>query len=295
MEWVWPRNSAIDKQQNLIVGGGTNSSNNIATSGAYLINIQGGQDAFVAKFTPSGSLIWATYFGGPAWEGLSSVGNDHDNNIFLCGNTSSSSNIATPGAYQTILSGFQDAYIAKFNSGGQRIWSTYFGGTDAEVGATCCVGPTGSLYLSGYTGSTTNITTPGACQTNYGGGNADCYLVKFSSNGNRLWGTYYGGASLESGASCAVDSLNNVYLCGETFSLNNIATPGAFKPALSGTVDGFLAAFDSNGIRLWGTYYGGEEADGLVDICADSIGNCYFMGYTFSTTGIATPGRIKVH
>lgn len=292
-EGVGERCSDIDNQQNLIMAGTTISNNNIATTGAFLTTIQGGFDAFLAKFTSSGSLIWATYFGGPTWEGSSSVGIDNDDNIFLCGNTNSSSNIATPGAYQTILSGASDAYIAKFNALGQRIWSTYFGGNESEIGATCRIGPTGSVYMSGYTGSTTGIATPGSCQTIYGGGPSDCYLVKFSSSGNRLWSTYYGGGNIESGGSCTIDGSDHVYLCGVTFSMNNIATPGAFKPVLSGTEDGFLASFDSNGVRLWGTYYGGEAADELTDICADSLGNCFFLGWTFSSTGIATPGAYQ--
>ncbi|MBK7407145.1 MAG: SBBP repeat-containing protein [Saprospirales bacterium] len=70
------------------------------------------------------------------------------------------------------------------------------------------------------------ITTPGAHQTDFSGGNGDAFLVKFNTNGVRQWGTYYGGSNNDQCYSCAVDGTGQVYIVGQTASLSNMTTPG---------------------------------------------------------------------
>jgi hypothetical protein len=131
------------------------------------------------------------------------------------------------------------------------------------------------------------ICTPGAHQTNYGGGLSDAFLVKFNPSGVRQWGTYYGGSSIEEGTSCAIDPFGNVYMVGYTGSAAGIATVGAHQAVCSGSLDGFLVCFDSSGVRQSGTYYG----ECLIKHCAsDTSGNIYIVGNTRSNSGIATPG-----
>jgi hypothetical protein len=99
-----------------------------------------------------------------------------------------------PGAHQTSFAGFYwDAYLVKFNSGGTRLWGTYYGGGDYDYGNSVAVSPSdGAVYLAGYTASPTGIATSSAHQTSYAD-TFDAFLVKFNSGGTRLWGTYYGG------------------------------------------------------------------------------------------------------
>ncbi|MEN2992323.1 MAG: hypothetical protein ABDH91_02085 [Bacteroidia bacterium] len=55
---------SVDAQGNVYAVGSTTSAQNIATSGAHQTNIGGEEDVLIVKFSPSGSRIWATYYGG---------------------------------------------------------------------------------------------------------------------------------------------------------------------------------------------------------------------------------------
>jgi uncharacterized protein (TIGR02145 family) len=292
-EMVYEKGCATDHNGNIFICGYTNSETNIATAGAYQSFFTGFTDGFLAKFSTTGQRFWGTYYGGThATEGYSCA-TDADGNIFLVGETAAYNYIATPGAYQTVLNGTEDAFIAKFTTDGLRLWGTYYGGH--ETGApdellACSADDSGNIYCAGITSSPDLISTPGAEQTTYGGGPTDVFLVKFTGDGQRVWGTYYGGTSDEYDASCSIGSNGYLYLSGSTHSTNNIATAGSFMPNYSGFGKAFLACFDLSGTRLWGTYFGGESFDDGFGCTADTLSNVYLFGATYSLTNISTPG-----
>jgi hypothetical protein len=199
------------------------------------------------------------------------------------------------------MSGSGDAFLVKFNSSGVKQWGTYFGGASSgasgmEKGLSCATDALGNVYMVGQTPSTSGIATTGAHQTIYGGGSCDAFLVKFNSSGVMQWGTYYGGAGVDIGYSCATDATGNVYLAGDTQqeflpASSGMTTIGAHQSAYGGGYsDGFLVKFDSNGLRQWGTYYGGSLLDVSFSCATDASGNVYMSGNTQSSAGIATSG-----
>ena len=301
------RSLATDLSGNVYMGGLTSSISGIATTGAHQTTYGGGGtyygDAFLVKFNSRGVRQWGTYYGGTGDEDCKSLATDASGNVYLAGETQSNSGIATTGAHQTTYGGgtnYGDAFLVKFNSSGVRQWGTYYGGTGDDRGQSCATDASGNVYLAGYTGSTTRISTTGAHQTTYGGNQYDDFLVKFNSSGVRQWGTYYGGAGNDMGESgCATDASGNVYLSGNTSSTNGIATTGAHKftyPGGSASNDGFLVKFNSSGVRQWGTYYGGAYREYDHDCATDASGNVYLAGETSSVgggvwaTAIATTG-----
>jgi hypothetical protein len=286
-----------DESGNILIAGETPSTGNIATAGAFQTTLSGSDDAFLAKFSSSGQQLWGTYFGGNSTTGGYSCAIDPSGNIYLCGTTKSTTGLATPGAFQTTLHGTMDAFLAKFNSSGFRIWCTYYGGNETgtqpwEEFSTCCCDTNGNVICSGRTYSPDYISTPGSSQPVYGG-NGDAFLVKFSGSGQRLWATYYGGSGLEGNAMCSISNNGSIFITGVTNSANNISTPGCFQPTLAGSSDAFLASFSPDGIKLWGTYFGGAGADIGYDCIVDTNDNVYFVGGTTSSTQIATPGAFQ--
>jgi hypothetical protein len=74
-----------------------------------------------------GNRISGSYF--PGKVNYSTI--DDSNNLILAGQyrilDSDQPDISTPGAHQTQIY-FMDGFIVKFNSMGQRLWCTYYGG-----------------------------------------------------------------------------------------------------------------------------------------------------------------------
>ena len=241
---------------------------------------------------PNPQRLWGTYYGESADDRGHNVCTDASGNVYLTGITFSTNTIATSGSHQTSFGGGQDAFLVKFHTLGSRLWSTYYGGSEPDYGQKICSDASGNILLVGHTWSNNNIATIGSYQTS-GGTNIDAFIVKFNSNGVRQWGTYYGTTLSEFGNGICSDAFGNIYLAGQTYSANNIATPGSHQPSLGGGDDAFLVKFNTNGVRQWATYYGGSDYDRADGICIDVSGNVYLIGTTKSNNNISTSGAFQ--
>jgi hypothetical protein len=286
-----------DKIGNIVIIGSTNSRTGIATSGSYVSNYPGSYNlssTFIAKFTTNGKILWGTYFDRRI--GLTDIKTDSSNNLIVVGN-SDSTGLATSGAYQTAVAGKIDVYLAKLNSNGFRIWSTYYGGTDNDQAAALSIDYNNYIYITGSTRSTTGIASSGAYQTSYSGSTnntlGDCFIAKFSNGGSFKWGSYFGGNGGEQGSSIANDKNGNAIIGGYTESSSGIATSGAYQTSLSSTGNGYIANFSSSGKLNWCTYFGGNYGANAEGIASDTSGNIFVTGATGSTTGIATSGAYQ--
>ncbi len=241
------------------------------------------------------SLEWASYMGGSSEDRGMCASSDTAGNVYMAGRTgsASSTNVYTSGAHQITFGGQEDGFITRYTAGGVRIWSTYYGGAGKEAINAITVDKQNNILFCGWTDTSySGIATTGSHQPAYGGGGSDCFLVKMNPSGQRIWGTYYGGAADErdgndyqTGIVC--DSSLNVYLAGITKSDTGIATTN--QTTRGGGFDGFVAKFNTNGLRQWATYYGGTADDGFTIVGADSAGVVYAAG-NFQSTGMGTTG-----
>ncbi len=289
-------NVATDGAGNLFLTGYAISTMGIATAGSYQDTSKGQSDGFLVKFSgTNGSRIWGTYYGGTDNDVVIDIATDVTGNAIIGGYTFSTNYIASSGSFKDTIDGFQDAFVAKFNSAGNRLWSTYYGGPGTDYGFGIATDTSGSIYLAGQTQSTSGIAS-GGFQNSFGGF-SDAYLVKFNASGNRQWATYYGGDSIEEGNDVATDDWGNVFLAGDAYSVNpaiNIATPGGFQNSKIGQENFFLAAFTPAGTRTSASYYGRlheEEAR----ITVNSYGELFLAGIPKSTTGISYNGFHNAH
>jgi Beta-propeller repeat len=286
-----------DINGNIIMTGGTISTNAISTIGAHQTVFGGGGinfnfDAFIAKFNSNGIRQWATYYGGSNDDFGLGIAMDANGNILITGQASSASAIATVGAHQTINGGgIRDAFIAKFNTNGVRQWATYYGGSNGERGNGIATDANGNIIITGFTNSTNAIATVGAHQAIYGGGASDAFIAKFNSNGIIQWATYYGGSSDDYGNGIATDANGNILISGQTYSTNAIATVGSHQTIIGGLSDAFIAKFSTNGVIQWATYYGGSSGhESAAGIATDASGNIIIVGWASSSSAIATVG-----
>ena len=298
---------AADNSGNVIIASYTNAgSGGLSSAGAYQTAFGGGySDGFIVKLNATGTTrLWGTYFGGSGDDFILDVAIDASDNVLVSGITSSTTGIATAGAFQTThAGGTYDAFVAKFNSAGNSLlWGTYFGGSGDEYPVCIAKDGLGNVLLSGGTTSTSGIASVGAYQTTFGGGSNDAFVAKFNSTGSALnWSTYYGGSGDDayiSPVSVATDASNNVFLSSITNSSNSIATAGAYQPAYGGAGafsfgDVFVAKFNDVGARQWGTYYGGANDENGHGMATDNAGNVIITGWTISTANIATAGSYQ--
>ena len=276
----------------IYIGGQTASGTGIASTGAYQTALSGTTDGFFAKFTTTGTLTFASYYGGSAQDDVISIKCDAALNLNITGQTNSNTGIASAGAYQTTLSGTTDAFIAQFNSTGTRNWGTYFGGPGTEQGTAITVDGTDNIGLVGNTTSTTGIATTNAYKTTFGGVQ-DAYLAKFTNAGAIQWATYFGGEQSDYGTGIAVDNLNNFAISGYTLSSTGIVTGTALQAANAGSFDGMLGKFDPLGRNYWSTYFGGAFNDYVYGMTIDANNLLTFAGGTNSSGGLYSTGGIS--
>lgn len=286
----FPIYTAQDAWGNLYTSG-TTFSTDLATPGAHQTTLSASSDAYLAKYTEDGQLIWATYYGGNAATNGTGCAVDSAGNVFLTGETRSTNNIATSGAYQTAFAGAGssqgDAFLVKFDSTGSRLWGTYFGGAEDDAATFCAVDHNGDVYITGRTSSPTNVATNGH-QLGFGG-DFDAFLAKFNASGSHQWSTYYGGSALDLGNGISTNTQGDVFMSGTTASTDSISTLGVHQYAPAGGItDAFLVKFNSSGSRIWGTYYGGNSEELGWHCAADDSGNVYMVGGTSSNDDISS-------
>lgn len=235
--------------------------------------------------------LWGTYYGGSSDEFPDDILTDNQNNVYILGYTSSLSNIATTGAYQSTLIGGGNGFIAKFNSDGIRLWGTYY----RSSGSTFKLDSNNNIYVAGYTLYDLNIGTPNSHQSTKNNYN-DGFLIKFNNSGFREWGTYYGGTDNDYVNGIGIDQENNVYIVGETFSFDNISTDGSHQPVKGGTnnsSNAFIAKFSPQGERSWGTYIGGIPSSGLFTCELTTDNFLILVGTSGNSDAISTPNSYQ--
>lgn len=179
----------VDDENGIYVGGFTEATSLLATPGAHQVTYGGGQpdgDGFLAHFNDSGLMTWASYYGGAGNDYVNSIARGNNNELVIGGSTNSNSSIATAGAHQTSLLGNAlDAFLAVFNTSGQRQWSTYLGGNSSEEGRSVSI-VNNNIYFSGLAQSS-GLSTPNALYSSGGGG----FIAKFGITGIRQSFTYF--------------------------------------------------------------------------------------------------------
>jgi gliding motility-associated-like protein len=255
----------------------------------------------LGKYSPTGQMIWSTYFGGSVGENGIDIWVDGNNEVIVSGNSGSPDFPVTPGAAQTQYGGpltgtvFGDVFLAKFGNNGARQWATYLGGPLDELGYSVTADNNGEIFLSGQTKGNFPV-TPGAFQTTYGGGDQDMLVARFSSTGVKNWVSYYGGTGVEQGTDILFHD-NFVYIGG--YSSANMPGPsaGVAQPNSGGGLgDGVLAKWSPNAGPnqvIWRTFTGGSGDDGIDEVTLNPSGNIVTGGWSSSTNYPVTPNAFQ--
>ncbi len=233
----------VDDAGSAYLAMGARSSDVPVTAGAYQPRLAGEVDIVLAKFSPDGSrLAYSTYFGGSGHEGsdthyLSLLAGGE---AVLTAGTNSPDLPVTRDAYQRVLAGQYDWFIARFSRDGSRlVASTYLGGSGSEIIQGSAVHPSGYVVVGGPTSSPDFPTTPDAIQLRFGG-ERDFGIAKLSSDLSRLlYATFVGGAADDIGRSLALDDRGTIGAIGNTRG-RDWPTANPAQAALGGGLDGVV-------------------------------------------------------
>ncbi|PKB17790.1 T9SS type B sorting domain-containing protein [Flavobacterium sp. 5] len=188
-----------------------------------------------------------------------------------------------------------------------RLWGTFYGDDGGVQFTDIDSDKNGNIYFSGNITQASSIyASSGAHQTTSLNSSyfiGDAIIAKFDMNGNRVWGTYYGGIESDKINGLVVDKQGDIVVVGSTFSFTNISTANSFKPIKSpispkstgDNIDAFIVKFNSSGIRLWGTYFGDFEDDSASDVDIDINNNIYVVGKTNSTNNISANNNFQTN
>ncbi len=276
---------ALDASGNIYITGRTESMQFPTTAGSYKTTFSGIADAFVAKLSASGALVYSTYLGGTSVDQAYAIAVDSTGSTFVTGSTGSSAFPTTAGALRTTFGGGVDGFVTKLNPTGSALtYSTYLGGSSDDVGAGIAVDSSGNAFVAGHTYSSNFPVTSGAVQTT-SAGVSDAFIVKLNPAGTSLvYGTYLGGISVDRATALALDASGNASVAGSTTSSAFPTTAGAFQTASKGGYDAFVAKLNPAGSALvYSTYVGGTARDEAFAIAVDPAGQAYVAGDTTST------------
>jgi hypothetical protein len=248
----------IDEAGNFYVVGITRSPG-LGTSGTLQPELVDPEitSGFVAKYSPDGEKLWYTYVEGSDLLFLRDVKIlPNEGSLITFGYTVGEIPMESTG-HQPEFGGGQDCILFSFDSEmGTLNWFTYYGGESEEFASSIAIDEEENVYISGDTGSNENISSFGSFQEIHNGF-GDYFVAKFSSSGERAWGTYFGASSIESRTKLSRVQNGEFYMTGRTMSETGL-TLGT--PILE-SVDipmfasaSCLAKFSTDGDLIWSTY-----------------------------------------
>lgn len=277
-------------------------------AGQYVINQDGTVSFAIGAYDANRALmidpllVYSTYLGGNGGANGWSIAVDSSGAAYVAGDADVG--FPTANALQgTFGGGVTDVFVSKLNAAGSAlVYSTYFGGGNADGARGIAVDSSGAAYVTGYTTST-NFPTANALQGTFGGtvekqffAFGDAFVAKLNPAGSALlYSTYLGGKGDEVGHGIAVDSSGDAYVTGETTSAD---FPTVHSLQSNTNMDAaFVAKLNPSGSALlYSTYLGGNQggSDNAGNgIAVDSSGAAYVTGQTNATDFATTPGAFQ--
>ena len=283
-------------------------------------------DGFVAKFNPTGTqLLASTYLGGNKDDMVAAVALDAAGDVYLTGVADSTNFPTTAGAIQTVHAGTAqgDAFLSKLDGNLHTLqYSTFLGGASDDIAFAVRVDGSGAAYITGSTLSSDFPTTAGAYQKTYKGPDpstafcisgldtgiliqptcGDVFVSKIDpskpSGSQLIFSTFLGGSGNDFAYNLQLDSQNNVWVVGDTNSMDFPYTSDAYFATQRGPM--FLSEIKSDGSQL--IFSTGLTASGsglALGIDIDSADNVYVTGQgtvsaTPGTYGLGQPGEVFV-
>ena len=191
---------AVDGQGNLYVVGSVGSPIGGELQGEVFLG--GFSDAFVRKYDGDGNELWTRQFGTGGRDTATDVVASSGEGVYIVGKT----NGAFPG--QDNLGG-EDAFVRKYNSEGNELWTRQFGTSEADEANDVALDGSANVYVVGETDEVLPDQT-------YVGGFGDAFVRKYDGDGAELWTRQFGTEQIDLVDGVDINDEGNLYLVGLT-------------------------------------------------------------------------------
>jgi Beta-propeller repeat len=265
---LWRRqwgSNTWDAIYSVAADGGSNLFVTGQTLGALEQNNAGKYDAFISKLDDVGDVVWTKQLGTGGDDVARRVTVDAMGNAYAVG--------FTEGNLFGGLQGIRDAYLTKYDSLGNAVWSRQFGTAMNEQADGVVVDESGNVYVAGSTNGTL---------TGYNRGHYDAFLRKYDPSGNEVWTRQIGSSGLDMGLGVTIGNHGQIYMVG--------AANGGIGDSYAGNSDIFVSAFTVDGVPLWNYQLGSAGADAAYNIASSDLGKIYVVGATGSHLGDVNNG-----
>lgn len=177
----------------------------------------------------------------------------------------------TDGSIDGYPNRLSDAFVAKYDSQGIKLWVVRFGTPQDDLATAVAIDDEGTVWVSGD--------TYGGMEGNVNKGERDGFLAKFSSTGVQQWIVHISTEVVERARGLAVDARGVATVVGTTYG----EFPGFSHEGKSR--EAWITQIDESGKQLWLQQFGSDQADTVVDVSVDAAGNSTICGYTDSVLG----------
>ena len=282
---------AVDGSGNVLIAGTfTGTVNFDPNAGNTSFSAASRNDVYIAKYDPSGALLWARDVVGTAGaidEGYA-LAVDGSGNVAVAG---SFQNTAAFGAFSVTAGGAFDSFVAKLSPSGTFLWAAATTGSGPSVAQSAGVtfDPSGNVIATGFFAQNVDFDPgPGTLNLPYVG-SRDIFVQKLSPSGALVWAKSFGGTDIDQGNAIAADAAGNLYVTG-TFSstVNFDPSNAATNLTAGGFEDGFLLKLSPSGSLAWvkdQAETGFSAAQG-TGVGLDGSGHVFVAGYYQGTLSL---------
>lgn len=150
-------------------------------------------DAYIRKYSPSGSEVWTRQFGSVSFESLTALVTDEKGDVYAAG---------VGGVTTDTLVG-QEVFLRKMSALGSELWTRHFGTRGADEPGQLLLEASGSIILAGTMRGTASPTASG-------------FLFRYDASGMRTGALTIDGGAGEEIVGVALSS-SRLYVAGSIY------------------------------------------------------------------------------
>ena len=271
-------------------------SGSVTLASGTTITSTGFQDGVLAKYSPTGSLLWYKQLQGSFNDSFQKVIIDASGKIMLMGTASDGAQFGT-FTFNTTSFGLGSLVLAQVDDKGVVQYVREVGNGTFLTPSSLSSDAAGNYYLSGtFAGDATfgsfTINTPLTTLLIY-----DQFLVKMSATGAVQW-AQQGGRIVASSANTALPFSHLVAAPSGDVYFVWAASPtvGGFgnvaMPASKGDFDALVVKYNTQGVPQWAQRVGGTGADLPTLAALDGNGRLIVPGISAPAGSLTNPGTV---